>query len=152
MIFDTIKNCEMYYSLNENFKDAFDFLKKATRENLPVGKYEINGTKLYASVQEYVAKAPEDCNSEGHRNYIDIQYIMSGIEVISSFNIEKATLKTEYNAEKDVAFYENNEMCADCVVESGDYVILFPEDIHRPGMSFEGNAVSVKKIVVKVKI
>ena len=28
MIFDNIKNCEMYYGLNKGFKAAFDFIKK----------------------------------------------------------------------------------------------------------------------------
>ena len=87
MIFDHVKNCEQYYSLHKNFEKAFDFIKRAVAENLPVGKYEIDGKDLYASVQEYQAKAPEDGKFEGHRNYIDIQYIVSGIETIEVVDI-----------------------------------------------------------------
>ena len=29
MIFDTLENCNMYYGLQENFKKAFDFIRKA---------------------------------------------------------------------------------------------------------------------------
>lgn len=152
MIFDNIKNCEMYYGLNKGFKAAFDFIKKATEEDLPVGKYEINGTEVYGLVQEYTAKAPQDCKIEAHKNYIDIQYVVSGVEVITAFDIAKATPTSDYNPEKDIQFYEYNEKSADCTVESGEYLILFPNDVHRPGMAVEGNAVPVKKIVVKVKL
>ena len=29
MIFDNIRNCELYYSVNKGFEKAFDFIKKA---------------------------------------------------------------------------------------------------------------------------
>ncbi len=28
MIFDSLKNCAMYYGVNENFEKSFDFIKK----------------------------------------------------------------------------------------------------------------------------
>lgn len=152
MIFDNIKNCEMYYGLNKGFKAAFDFIKKATEEDLPVGKYEIDGTEVYGLVQEYTAKTPENCKIEAHKNYIDIQYVVSGIEVITSFDISKAAATSDYNPEKDIQFYEYNKNSADCTVEAGEYLILFPNDVHRPGKEVEGNPVPVKKIVVKVKL
>ena len=52
MIFDNIRNCKMYYGVNERFEKAFDFIKKAVEENLEVGKYEIDGKEVYALVQE----------------------------------------------------------------------------------------------------
>ena len=152
MIFDHVKNCEQYYSLHKNFEKAFDFIKRAVAENLPVGKYEIDGKDLYASVQEYQAKAPEDGKFEGHRNYIDIQYIVSGIETIEVVDIEKAAIKTEYNEVKDVEFYHDNAKSTVAVVESGEYGILYPNDIHKPGIEYKPLPSAVKKIVVKVKL
>ena len=152
MIFDTLKNCRKYYEVNDKFEKAFDFINKATKENLPVGKYELEGCELYASVQEYTTKAEEECRFEGHRKYIDIQYIVSGIETIEVIDISKASSQTEYNEEKDLEFYENNSKATKGVIESGEYGIFFPHDIHRPGMAFNGVQGSVKKIVVKIKI
>ena len=71
MVFDSIKNCELYYGVHKNFEKAFDFIKKATAENLPVGKYELDGKDLYASVQEYTSKTEQESKFEGHRNYIE---------------------------------------------------------------------------------
>ena len=46
MIIDTLKNCEIYYGVHPLFEKAFDFIKKACAEKLPVGKYEIDGKNL----------------------------------------------------------------------------------------------------------
>lgn len=39
MIFDNIENSEKYVAIDENFKKAFDFIKKAVTENYPSGRY-----------------------------------------------------------------------------------------------------------------
>lgn len=151
MIFDNLQNCEMYYEINDKFEAAFDFIKKATCENLPVGKYELDGSELYASIQEYTTKYEYECKFEGHRNYIDIQYIISGIEVIEVVDISKAESMIEYSVENDIEFYKNTNKAGKGVVESGEYGIFFPKDLHKPGINYE-EVTAVKKIVVKVKI
>lgn len=151
MIKDNINNCELYFNNHKNFEKAFDFIKKAVKENLPVGKYEIDGKEVYASVQEYNSKLDADAKNEGHRNYIDVQYVVSGKEIIEVCDINSIQIKTEYNAEKDVEFYFNAENPTTCVLAKGEYAILFPHDVHRPGLAINGEQVPVKKIVVKVR-
>ena len=151
MIIDNTKNSALYLGANKRFEKAFAFIEKAVKENLPAGKYEIDGKEVYASVLEYNSKAKADAKFEGHKNYIDIQYIVSGIEEIAVADIGKVTKKTEYNAEKDVEFYELCGKETVCVLESGEYAILFPQDIHQPSVGFQGVSAPVKKIVVKVK-
>lgn len=151
MIYDNIKNCEKYYGVNKYFEKGFEFIKEAVAQDLPEGKYEIEGKELYASIQEYNTKNAEDCKSEGHRNYIDIQYIVSGVEAMETFDISKAVIKSEYNDVKDVEFYEHCPMAATVVAETGEYAIFFPNDIHRPGMAYNKKNAPLKKIVVKVK-
>jgi len=152
MIVDNLSNSKMYYGLSNKFEKAFDFIKKTIEENLPVGKYEIDGTEVYGLVQEYTSKTEEQGKFEGHRKYIDIQYIISGIETIEVIDISKAKANTEYNNVKDIEFYDNNEKTGSVVLEDGEYAILYPNDIHKPGLAFKGENSPVKKIVVKVKI
>ena len=152
MIVDNLSNSKMYYGLSDKFEKAFKFIKRAVEENLAVGKYEIDGTDVYGLVQEYTSKTEEKGKFEGHRKYIDIQYIISGIERIEVIDISKAQANTEYNNEKDIEFYDNNEKRGNVVLEDGEYAILYPNDIHKPGMTFGNNPTTVKKIVVKVKI
>lgn len=152
MVFDNLKNCELYFGMHPRFREAFDFVKKAIAENLSAGKYEIDGKELWASVQEYTSKLESDAKAEAHKNYIDIQFIVKGTEVIEGFDIEKATPKSEYNDVKDVMFYEDNENAGKGVLTDGEYGIFFPHDVHKPGMCLNGNQDTVKKIVVKVKV
>lgn len=152
MVFDNLKNCELYYGMHPRFKDAFDFIKKALSENLAAGKYEIDGKELWASVQEYTSKLKNEAKAEAHKNYIDIQFIVSGTEVIEGFDIAYATAKSDYNDVKDVMFYEDFENAGKGILNANEYGIFFPHDVHKPGMCLNGKQDTVKKIVVKVKV
>ncbi|MBQ8606336.1 MAG: YhcH/YjgK/YiaL family protein [Clostridia bacterium] len=151
MIFDCIENAEKYIAVNEDFKKAFDFIKKATAESYPAGKYEIDGDNVYAMVQEYTTRQEDDCKYEGHRKYIDIQYMIDGIEYIDVVDLNKTKPITEFDAQNDYSFFEKTEKANSCVVCNGDYAILFPHDIHRPGRAYKNEPAPVRKIVVKVK-
>lgn len=150
MIVDSIKNCEKYYGVHSDFKKSFEFIKKAVAENLPVGKYEIDGDDVFAFIQEYTSKHENESAFEGHRNYIDIQYIVSGTEVMMVADISKMKESCDYK--EDVVFFEDYEKASMCVIEAGEYGIFFPWDTHKPGLCFDGKPDSVKKIVVKVKV
>ena len=152
MIIDTLKNCAIYYGVHPRFEQAFDFIKKACADNLPVGKYEIDGKNLYAMVQEYDSKAPENAKFEAHKNYIDIQYIISGTENMQALDVADATPNTEYNAEKDVIFFENTDKATTGLFTNEGFAIFFAHDVHRPGMATEKGSEPIRKIVVKVKI
>ncbi len=152
MVFDNLKNCELYFGMHPRFREAFDFIKKAIADDLPAGKYEIDGKELWASVQEYTSKLEAEAKAEAHKNYIDIQFIVSGIEVIEGFDIARATPKSEYNDVKDVMFYEDDANAVKGILNTDEYGIFFPNDVHKPGMCLNGNQATVKKIVVKVKV
>lgn len=152
MIFDTLENCEKYCKIHNDFEKAFDFIKKAVRENLPSGKYEIDSSRVYASIQKYTTKSAEEGKFEGHRKYIDIQYMMSGTEAIECVDVSKAESLTGYNEEKDCEFFENKGKSVKGVIDTGDYAVFFPNDLHKPSMSYENVPANVKKIVVKVQV
>ena len=152
MIFDNIKNAENYDALNPKFTKAFEFIKKATKEKFEVGKYEIDGKELFALVQNYDSKLKENSVFEGHENYIDIQYVIEGIEMLGTLDISKATVKEAYNPEKDVTFYEESPLASYCIAKDGDFCIFYPNDIHSPGVALQNVPSNVRKIVVKVRI
>lgn len=152
MIFDSLTSCKQYYSTHKHFRAAFDFLEKATRENLPTGRYELEGTELFASVQEYDSKLPDGALFEGHRRYIDLQYVMSGVEYMEASAPSYAEIETDYNAEKDVLFFKDHSAPVACTVHAGEFVIFFPHDIHKPGLCVNRQPAPVKKIVVKIAV
>ena len=152
MIIDNLKNCEMYYPVNINFEKAFNFIKKALSENLPVGKYEIDGKDVYANIQEYDARVDNGGNFEAHRNYIDIQYIANGMEAMGASEVSRGELAVEYDPTYDILFYALDDKTQKLVLQAGDFAIFYPHDLHKPGLACPGESPAVKKIVVKVAL
>lgn len=149
MIKDTLENASTYYNLSEGIKNGLNWLENTNLEDLEDGKYEINGDYLYASVQTYNTK--DDAKYESHHKYIDIQYIIKGIEQVGITNLGNCTTCVEYDSERDLEFYNIN--CSEEFVEltEGQFLILYPQDAHKPSIKKLLSS-QVKKVVVKVKI
>lgn len=148
MIVDVLKNKELYFGVHKNMKPAFDFIEKAVKEDLEVGRYELDGKNLFALVQEYDSKT--DAKWEYHRKYIDIQFIVSGKEIIAWDNIRNVPDGVIYNEEKDIAKFDMNGG-TDIIMEAGYYSILYPQDLHQPGRVYD-KVEPIKKIVVKIAL
>lgn len=146
MIFDTLKNKALYYACHKDFEKSFDFIEKAIREDLPLGKYEIDGTKVFANIQEYEPQ-PDNGVFEGHRNYIDIQFILSGNELMECVEIDACTSIQPYKPDCELFQTEANTAKLECGANT--FAVFFPNDIHKPGKILKENE-TVKKIVVKV--
>ena len=149
MILDTMKNKELYYKLGEGFKKGFEFIEKCKAEGIEVGKYEIDGKNVFANVQEYNSK--EEAKFESHDNYIDVQYILKGNEMMYWEARDKCEEMIEYNPEKDVTFYKDTEEAVALTVNEDEYAIFFPEDVHKPGMKIKESQ-PVKKIILKIHV
>lgn len=152
MIFDNIHNSELYYGIHPKCKAAFEFIQKAVENNLEKGKYEIDGEEIYAVVQQYETKLQENAVFEGHKKYIDVQYVVEGLEMLGLQKISKAVVKNEYDEGKDAALYERSADASYCVATKGDFCIFYPHDLHSPGVAYNNLPTPVKKIVVKIRI
>ncbi len=124
------------------------------RENgasLADGKVFLDGEKLYVSIQSYRTKPREECKYEAHRRYIDIQYIIEGKEIIAVTDAAGLKERAPYSEEKDVVFFEDGKKGDELVLCAGDYVVVFPDDVHMPKVQ-AGEPSDVKKAVVKILI
>ena len=128
MIYDKVANKALYYGCHKNFQMGFDFIQRVIEENLPVGKYELDGKNVYASVQEYISK-PDSEKFEGHRNYIDIQYVVSGKERMECAESRYCSTMTAYNPEKDVEFFTCDGVKANMQFEEGCFAIFEVEGV-----------------------
>ena len=146
MILDRIENAALYQNIHARFKSAFDYIASIDIHSIPVGRREIDGANMYALVQEYNTKTTEEGKWEAHRRYIDLQYVVQGAEGIEYANIHHLQ-QGVYDESKD--FLPLNGTGSMLALNSGDFVLLFPEDAHMPGMAF-GDPAPVKKIVLKI--
>jgi YhcH/YjgK/YiaL family protein len=150
MIFDKIENISDYFDELPNLKKVEEFIENFNQNNLKDGTYEIDGERIFAMVQSYRTKQQdENSKFEAHKKYIDLQYIVSGIEKIRWAKLEKVNLVEEkYSTGSDIAFYDGNAMF-DFTLTKGTFLLLYPEDAHIPGLSAEKD-VNVRKIVFKL--
>lgn len=132
---------------------AMDYIQAANPNEMPDGRYEIDGDKVYALVQSYQTLViNENAKYEAHRKYIDVQYIASGVEIMGWAPLDKMQVNKEYNPEKDVVLGTCQPSLATLArVEAGQAAIFFPQDAHAPKLACGGPA-AIKKIVVKVAI
>lgn len=147
MIFDNIKNAETYFNLDEKIKKGLEFILNNDLKTFENGKYEIDGNKVVANIQEYDTKQEGDF--EAHKKYIDIQYVISGVEKIGVEHISTLNSKTAYDEEKDLQFFDGKGSFV--VVPEGYFTIFYPQDGHKPCITNETQTHN-KKVVIKILI
>lgn len=107
---------------------------------------------MLAIVSEYDTKPLKENGYEAHRQYIDIQYLLSGKETICSLPLEYLKETKPYCEEKDATFYEECGVEGQRMMVGNVYfIIYFSQDGHMPGLCV-GEPEKVKTVVVKVKI
>lgn len=136
----------------EKFQKAFAFLRTADLAALPVGNHPIDGGTVYANVQEYTTLPDGEAPFESHRDYFDLQYVVSGEERFGYVSRDLCTPSTEYDAGRDLIFYQEPEQSGFVVLKAGDFAIVPPEDAHAPRRRTSSGGCPVKKIVVKIKV
>jgi YhcH/YjgK/YiaL family protein len=145
----TVNKDSFYVAYHRNKKlwdAAFAFLKNQDLAAIKPGKYAIIDDKVFATVTEAPSNKKEDVKWESHKNYVDLQYIIKGKELIGICDTSKATITKpyavdaiNYTAEGD--YYEAGQ---------GEFFLFFPNNAHRPTIKIDGYDI-VKKIVIKIQ-
>jgi biofilm protein TabA len=151
MIFGKIQNlAQDRLYLPKAIQKGLDYINNANFSKIETGRYEIQGSDIYALVQDYQTAPKQEKRPEAHRRYIDIQYIVEGTEVMG-YGLENAVnpVAEDRLAEKDVINLSSVKDEMDLILTPGMYAVLFPSDVHRPGCQY-GAGGPVKKVVVKV--
>jgi len=140
-----------YFKHKVRWDKAFSFLKENNLPGLEIKRHEIDGTDVYAPVSEYITKNEEDARYESHVRYADIQYVISGKELIGIAPAEDLKDVLEpYNETNDIKFMTVGKI-HNRIANPDKFFIFFPDDLHRPGLK-DGENSTVRKIVVKVRI
>jgi YhcH/YjgK/YiaL family protein len=107
---------------------------------------------MVALVQDNLTAPKAERKAEAHRRYIDIQYVLSGKEIIGYGLANPADEVLDDQLEqKDAIFFKNIKQEIDLILTGGMYAIFFPADVHRPGCVY-GEPSQVRKVVVKVLV
>ena len=133
---------------NPAWKFAFDWLKSVTPAIEP-GIRPLQGDDMYINVHGYDPLPREQCRYESHRKYVDLQYCITGGELIDWQLASTLTPDGPYDVPKDLQFYSLGTSLTTIQMVPGSFAIFFPSDAHLPKRA-DGLNRSVFKLVVKV--
>jgi len=147
---------------SEKFKVAFDYLEKALCDGsdinnrllaLALNSFEKVELDLnnFGLEQVYNSKERSQCFFESHQQYIDVQFILEGEEIIEVLNKSLLEVDMPYSKEMDLIKYQDSMKSSLVRLAKGDVAIFFPEDAHMPCVKVN-NSTKVVKTVVKVKV
>jgi YhcH/YjgK/YiaL family protein len=137
-----------YSTAHPGFEAAFKFLRKLGPVELKAGRCEIDGSRLYAVVVKGKGKGKTGTRLETHDQYIDVQYSLSGSDVVGwERRAACGGCSQGYDMAKDLEFY-SNPVTKWVDIPERCFGIFFPEDAHAP-LGTDGE---VYKVVVKVAV
>ena len=154
MILDRLDHASCYTALHPGFQKAFAWLASYDPAT-PDGRYEIGGPELMAIVSRYATAPASGKKWETHRLHGDIQFMVSGSELIGYAPRESLSIRTPYNGEKDAEFYEppSGEITR-FALEEGSFAVFLPQDGHQPGLVLGASEepLDVQKVVIKFRL
>lgn len=149
MIIDRIENALLYYALGSGIAEALEYIKNNDLSKIDLGKYEIHKNKIQMIVNEYEQNCTDKVRMEAHRKNIDVQYWVSGSELMGYAPLQTQSVLEPYAEEKDCGHYAANASFTK--LEPGMFAIYFPTDLHTAVADEDCNS-KVRKIVFKVSI
>ena len=100
-------------------------------------------------VQQNTTKDASTQKVETHRNFLDIQYLVKGEEVVGWAPTWSLTPAEEYNETKDKQMFTGH---VDFVrIAEGYCYVAYPEDGHMPGVHLD-EPKNYTKLVIKLKV
>jgi biofilm protein TabA len=147
MILDTVERASQYNLIGPGFAEAMKFLYENRNGGLTQDRYEISND-AYALVKRYASKPAENCKYEAHRDYIDVQYVVSGDEYMGWAPKDTMTIDTYIEEKDQFRLSGKGEMVP---LHAGQFMILFPSDAHMPCVVYNQSA-PVEKIILKIRV
>lgn len=151
MIYDKVENIGRYLGISEYLDQAIRYIMTGNYHKAEFGRNVVSGTDIYYNCpKDAMAKNEEGMEYEYHRTYIDIHLPLQGKENISFFAMEKGKETRAYDQENDYGLYTGESEGKICIKE-GEFLMLFPEELHLALMKVEKEATPIHKVIFKVR-
>lgn len=151
MIFDKLENLHKYKSINKHLPELINFLETTNLSELPLGKVEINGDNLFALNIDALSFDDENAMYEYHKQYADLHIQLEPKEhYFFDFKENLKNVISEFDSEKDVAFYKKDSIRNLVRPKVGEFVFFFPGEAHLPKFTHEQK--NIRKLIFKLKV
>ncbi|MCW3121597.1 MAG: hypothetical protein JWQ38_1089 [Flavipsychrobacter sp.] len=87
---------------------------------------------------------------EAHRKYVDVQYMITGAELVGHMLYSGQVPSKEYSDAEDFMLFPDTPSFFS-LFSAGTFMVFFPTDLHMPCIKVTETA-KVKKIVIKVRV
>jgi len=149
MIYDTITHLSQYVP-PDIWRDLKPFIAQLQSE-VPEGKIWIREPDIFALVSSYKTRSPHEGRFEAHRRFIDIQFLLSGSEIIDVSSLNGLIPEAEFDEQNDIRFYGRIDVPpVRLTMLPGNFALFFPQDAHCPQLTPLTEALEVKKVVIKI--
>jgi biofilm protein TabA len=149
VILDTLAHAARYAGLHPGFARAFEFLATTDLAALAPGRHDLDGDRMYVSIDLKDGRGEDGARLEAHRRYIDIQYTIGGDELIGWMPLSRCTTPDgAFDETKDIGFFADRPSTW-VSVPPGSFTIFFPHDAHAPLGGHGGLHKAIVKIAVE---
>ena len=147
MIITNVNNEIQNKSLAKDIRFCIEFAKKNENKILSLvnGSYDVGYNNIKMNLGKYFTKSENEKFWESHKKYLDVQIMINGTEKVAINDIRDMEVKS-FDEEKDLTILEGDK-AFDIVMKTGDVLVFFPNDVHKPENEDSGN---IRKIVTKV--
>jgi len=147
MIVDHIDNWRLYSGAHRFFPIGLECLEQTDWTSVEDGRFEIAGDDVFAIVDRRRGKGKSKARLEVHRQYIDIQFLVTGGDLMGYRPLLDCRKPEPFDVNRDVAFFDDRPESW-FEVKSNCFAIFYPTDAHAP----MGTTEEFHKVVVKVRI
>jgi len=140
---------DKYFQNNSTWTMICRFLQEADA-SIANGRHEISDG-VFAIISRYLTKPIAGAEMETHREYVDVQCLLMGSELIGYQHAENDLIVTQpFDDSKDIGFFESTQYGT--VLLQPDVFALFPAgEYHMPQLEVvDGKPEEVIKVVVKI--
>ena len=127
------------------------YLRSHDWDEFGEGKVELDGGKIFFSIYDSETKDDDELHYEVHKDYIDIQFVLEGEELLYYGNLPADAEEIEADEEEDYYYFEKPETRLSHIhFCPGEFIILFPGELHAPGGMTDQGKCTVRKFIGKV--
>ena len=149
MIFDDLINIKLYKGIHPNLDQAIDFLYEHRKDSFDLGRYDIDGDKVFLVVQENTLNKDENDRFEHHRRYADLHLLVEGHE-FSSYGSRILDEAIPFDEASDIGFV-HCEKFYPLHLGYHNFAVFFPGEPHQPN-GYSGQEEKVRKYLFKIAI
>lgn len=145
MIVDTLSHASVYRDMPD-LSGVFEFISRCRLSDLPDGRTDIDGDRLYVMIQRPILKPAAEALPEAHDCYIDLQLVLEGEELMGYAPRSGLGSPVRSDAGHDIFFYRQPDDMALLTVREGMFAVFYPGDAHAPCIRTDACGASVKAV------